>query len=446
MVPLKIGTGKKRDVSVLTLKFKRRINALFYKKRRKRIGDGASWSIVVMKGEPVDATGSEATTLAFRAMTSGARRATLDGGLCNSSNSEAIAVSSSKYTLIVLMIHLSTVKTLQAHALKQDEELATSAKSSTNMAWNPGSRLLSHERAHNHSQSSILGEPDANKQEKPKEPKHSTDANIEFIGSSIPKTSAKYQRKLIKATSIIRPNFDAPILIPNTIIRKLYYLTAKQIEAHLDKEEKIKKAYKEARLNAINKPEVIKMVREKAKKLGIHLKEAIISNAGNRFKKAQDAEHEVLKRKHTKKVRKSLELKKHKYDNYMWTISNRLKPKKITDIKIHQKTKTVVITVYRGTDGRTFDIHNTYAFGDFEPKYEIFFTDKFGDQAFQRWCDINKVGMKALVSYLVVAFMVQSPENARFSMKLKKLIAEHPDQEKLKSKKVKLEALGYEMD
>ncbi|GJW91642.1 hypothetical protein Tco_0169195 [Tanacetum coccineum] len=81
-----------------------------------------------------------------------------------------------------------------------------------------------------------------------------------------------------------------------------------------------------------------------------------------------------------------------------------------------------------------------------EPKYGIFFTNEFGDQAFQRWSDINKVGMEALVSYLAAASMVQSPENARFNMKLKKLIAEHPDQENLKSKKVKLEALGYEMD
>ncbi|GKD80159.1 hypothetical protein Tco_1342780 [Tanacetum coccineum] len=54
-----------------------------------------------------------------------------------------------------------------------------------------------------------------------------------------------------------------------------------------------------------------------------------------------------------------------------------------------------------------------------EPEYGIFFTNEFGDQ---------------------------SPKNARFSMKLRKLIAEHPDQEKLKSKKVKLEALGYNMD
>ncbi|GKE15584.1 hypothetical protein Tco_1423161 [Tanacetum coccineum] len=81
-----------------------------------------------------------------------------------------------------------------------------------------------------------------------------------------------------------------------------------------------------------------------------------------------------------------------------------------------------------------------------EPEYGIFFIDEFGYQAFQRWSDIEKVGMEALVSYLVDASMVKSLENARFSIKLRKLIVEHPDQEKLKSKKVKLEALGYIMD
>ncbi|GJW57579.1 hypothetical protein Tco_0104310 [Tanacetum coccineum] len=159
----------------------------------------------------------------------------------------------------------------------------------------------------------------------------------------------------------------------------------------------------------------------------------------------------------------------------------------------------MVIRVYRGTDGRNFNVHRPFTFGAFGiseldelreiiPKkknvvvhdlmnsisqrykrirkipeelgiksalpapalpwrwYKIFFTDEFGDQAFQRWSDIDKVGMEALVSYLVAVFMVKSPENARFSLKLKKLIAEHPDQEKLKSKKVKLEALGYKMN
>ncbi|GJR40368.1 hypothetical protein Tco_1216052 [Tanacetum coccineum] len=56
-----------------------------------------------------------------------------------------------------------------------------------------------------------------------------------------------------------------------------------------------------------------------------------------------------------------------------------------------------------------------------EPEYGIFFTDVF-------------------------ASMVKTQENVRFGLKLRKFIAEHPDQEKLQSKKVKLEALGYKLD
>ncbi|GJY78037.1 hypothetical protein Tco_0483838 [Tanacetum coccineum] len=80
-----------------------------------------------------------------------------------------------------------------------------------------------------------------------------------------------------------------------------------------------------------------------------------------------------------------------------------------------------------------------------EPKYGIFFTDVFGDQAFQRWNDIHKVGVDSLVSYLVMALKIKTLENARFIRKLKKLIAEQPVQEKLQSKKVKLEAVGYKL-
>ncbi|GJY57253.1 hypothetical protein Tco_0456368, partial [Tanacetum coccineum] len=81
-----------------------------------------------------------------------------------------------------------------------------------------------------------------------------------------------------------------------------------------------------------------------------------------------------------------------------------------------------------------------------EPEYGIFFTNVFGDQAFQRWNDIHKVGVDSHVSYLVMASMIKTQGNARFSLKLRKLIAEHPNQEKLKSKRVKLEALGYKLD
>ncbi|GKD60154.1 hypothetical protein Tco_1297663, partial [Tanacetum coccineum] len=81
-----------------------------------------------------------------------------------------------------------------------------------------------------------------------------------------------------------------------------------------------------------------------------------------------------------------------------------------------------------------------------EPKYGIFLTDVFGDQAFQRWNDIHKVGLDSLVSYLVMALKIKTPENAKFILKLKKLIAEQPVQEKLQSKKVKLEVVGYKLD
>lgn len=81
-----------------------------------------------------------------------------------------------------------------------------------------------------------------------------------------------------------------------------------------------------------------------------------------------------------------------------------------------------------------------------EPEYGIFFMDVFGDQAFQRWSDIDNVDIEYLVSYMVCASLVNSPENVRIEQKLRKMIKEHPDQHKLQSKKVKLEALGYQMD
>ncbi|GKD42881.1 hypothetical protein Tco_1267526 [Tanacetum coccineum] len=50
----------------------------------------------------------------------------------------------------------NAVKDDSDYALKQDEELAAWAKSSTNMAWNIGSRLSGLERAQNHIQYSIV--------------------------------------------------------------------------------------------------------------------------------------------------------------------------------------------------------------------------------------------------------------------------------------------------
>nr|GEU43458.1 hypothetical protein [Tanacetum cinerariifolium] len=295
------------------------------------------------------------------------------------------------------------------------------------------------------------------------------------------------QRKLVKASFIVRLDLDEPVRVEFVINRETFYLTEQEIQEYWVKEEEIKKAEEEDRLNPISKTEVIKVVHEEAKKLGIHLKEAITTKAGELFKKARNAEHKVLKRQHTEKVRKSLELRKHKYDTYMWTVSSRLKPEPIMYIKIHQKTKPVVITLYRGTDGRNFNVYKPFLFRAFGiskldklreiiPKKKNTLVKELMNSLSQRkWkhvelepktrisgleCNRDLPENVPFVNNMVIkepeyeisftdefaASMVKSPKNARFSMKLGKLIAEHRDQEKLKSKKVKLEAPGYKMD
>nr|GEV06993.1 hypothetical protein [Tanacetum cinerariifolium] len=134
------------------------------------------------------------------------------------------------------------------------------------------------------------------------------------------------------------------------------------------------------------------------KKLGIHPKEAIFTKADELFKKAQDAEHEVLKRQHTKKVRLSFELKKHK-----------------------------IFVVHKPFLFGAFGISELDELREIIPNKKNTVVAELMNSLSQRWSDIDKVRMLALVSYLVAASVVKSLENARFSMKLRKLIAEHPD-------------------
>ncbi|GKB67137.1 hypothetical protein Tco_0928549 [Tanacetum coccineum] len=290
-------------------------------------------------------------------------------------------------------------------------------------------------------------------------------------------------------------------------------LTDEQIQAHLDKEKKIKKASKEAKMFEMTKTEVIKVVQEEAEKIGLDPKKIISAKACEKFKKAQDAEHQVLKREHSQKTKRAIELRMKRVEHYMWTMSNGLKPEPITDVKIHPNTKPAVLTVYRNNDKSNFEVHNPFKFGDFgiteldelgpiiEKKNKSIIKDlktslgkryerlkkipeELGihsalpapvpgqvasqssgrkrkhmelepgikvpglecNRTFQRWNDIHKVGVDSLVSYLVMALMIKMQKNARFGLKLRKLIAEHPDQERLQSKKVKLEALGYKLD
>nr|GEU34194.1 protein kinase superfamily protein [Tanacetum cinerariifolium] len=73
-----------------------------------------------------------------------------------------------------------------------------------------------------------------------------------------------------------------------------------------------------------------------------------------------------------------------------------------------------------------------------EPEHGMFFIDVFGDEAFQRMNDMHKVDIETLLAYLVMASNNTTPKNQRFCLKLRGLIGNHPNQEKLKSKRVKL--------
>ncbi|GJW27776.1 hypothetical protein Tco_0044651, partial [Tanacetum coccineum] len=442
----------------------------------------------------------------------------------------------------------SSVESLRATALSQDKHLADWANvPQTTLAITGGLANVVGENV----TPTVTEEPpshtkgeieDTKKEQVPKEPKHVVPISIvkpietQPITTIITSQSETSQapKRIDKGKKIATDDVESPVkLVP----------ASRVVREDPNEPELIKKAAKQARLLAITKPGVVKVVRKEAEKIGINTERITSAKEGEKFKKAQDVELNVLNKERNEKLRKSLELRKHKYENNMWTIGNRLKPEEITYVNIHPHTKHVVVTVYRRTDRRTFEFHNPFYFGAYgitelvelreiipkkknvvvkdmmnslsrrykrikkipgelriqsallapilkqasskpsgrkrkhmelepkikvtglecnrsllegvpfvnnmvieEPEYGIFFTDVFGDQAFQRWNDIHQVGVDSMVSYLVMASMIKTPENARFCLKLKKLIAKHPDQKKLKSKKVKLEALGYKLD
>nr|GEV28047.1 reverse transcriptase domain-containing protein [Tanacetum cinerariifolium] len=85
------------------------------------------------------------------------------------------------------------------------------------------------------------------------------------------------------------------------------------------------KVVEQARLLAITKPEVVKVVREEAKKIRIDPKRITSEKEGKKFKKAHGAELKAPNKERNEKLRKSLSLMKHNLENYMWTIGNKHK-------------------------------------------------------------------------------------------------------------------------
>ncbi|GJZ84769.1 hypothetical protein Tco_0650108 [Tanacetum coccineum] len=89
------------------------------------------------------------------------------------------------------------------------------------------------------------------------------------------------QPKLVKASSDVHPDPDAPILVPYEINLKLFQLTEKQIQAYIDKEEMIK----QAKIFEMTKNAVIKVVHKEAEKIGLDPKKVKSAKGGEKFKK-----------------------------------------------------------------------------------------------------------------------------------------------------------------
>ncbi|GJV07921.1 hypothetical protein Tco_1345577 [Tanacetum coccineum] len=217
-------------------------------------------------------------------------------------------------------------------------------------------------------------------------------------------------KKLVHASTIVRPDPDEEVKVPYMINGNMYYLTDTEMQAYLDKEEKLRKAVEEARTSCLDpKPENL-----------------------------------------------------------------------ITDVKHPPSPSLAVLYVYRNNDKINFDGHNPFKFTD------------FGITELDELSPIIQKKKNSIVKYLMISLSKRyerlkkiheelgiqyalpvpalnkphtKPQEEKGSMwnwnprsrclgsqdrmdihKLRKLIADHPDQEKVKSKRVKLEALGYQID
>ncbi|GJX90389.1 hypothetical protein Tco_0343715 [Tanacetum coccineum] len=227
----------------------------------------------------------------------------------------------------------SIVESLKAIVDAQNDHLAKWAKSSTNLAWSVGPRLTKIENTQALMQAKISslkkdtyniksmmtkifyafkGQPSSAPSssvptttlaitEEP--PSYTEEEKADMDTKEAPDRGkgkviddVESSPKLVKASSKVHPDPDTPIRVPYMIHGKMYQLTKDEIQAHLDKEEKLEQATKEAMLN---KPELIKVVQEEATKAGVDPKILASAKGGQEFKKIQDAEIKVLNREHS---------------------------------------------------------------------------------------------------------------------------------------------------
>nr|GEV18203.1 hypothetical protein [Tanacetum cinerariifolium] len=202
----------------------------------------------------------------------------------------------------------SSVESLQAAALRQDEYFASWAKSSNSMSWNLGPKMTVVES----SQAVIRSDISSLRQDTSKiksmmsadtkEPHSHTKGEHVSIEDDKAKEEPTRAVALIESSS--RPPLTDPILEiltpevqPITLAistsqhepsvpQREWKLTEEQIKAHMDKAEHIKKAAEETKIFEMTKIEAIKVVQEGAEKIRLDPKTIISAKVCEKFKKA----------------------------------------------------------------------------------------------------------------------------------------------------------------
>ncbi|GJY99947.1 hypothetical protein Tco_0517377 [Tanacetum coccineum] len=390
----------------------------------------------------------------------------------------------------------SLVESLQADALRQDEYLASWAKSSNSLDWNLGLGITAVEssQADIRSDISFLKQDTSEIKSIMKEiyqafkgqaltpssepPSHTETENVVMKDDTKKPESDKAEKEPTRVVPIstVTPPLTDPILEIHVPQRE-----GKAIATD-EEEEPIMKLVPALNVVRPDPDEPVRVVQERAKKIRLDPKTIVSAKAGEKFKKAQDAEHQVLKRTKVIKVvqerAKNIRLdpktivsakageKYKKAQDAEHQVLKRLKPEPITDVKIHpnskpmldemgpiiEKKKNSIIKDLMKSLGNSYERlkKNPEELGiqsalpapvpkqapsqssgrkrkhmELEPEikvlglefnrslpegvpfvnnmvikeleYGIFFTDVFGDQAFQRWNDIHKVGVRGVI-------------------------------------------------
>nr|GFA69364.1 hypothetical protein [Tanacetum cinerariifolium] len=244
-------------------------------------------------------------------------------------------------------------------------------------------------------------------------------------GKKIATDDVESQVKLVPASRVVRVDPDEPVKVPCMINGKMHCLANDKITAHMEKEELIKKVADAKEGEKFKNAQDVKLKREIIPKN----KNVVVKELMNSLSRRYERIKEILKK---------LGIQSDLPASILEQALSKSSRRKRKHIELEREIKVPRLDYDRSLPEGVPFVKNMVIK---ELEYEIFFNDVFGGQVFQRWNDIHKVEVDSLVSYLVMASMIKTLENVRFYLKLKKLIAEHPDQEKLKSKRVKLEAL-----